>query len=355
MEFDSMYVRWFGDLNLDDRSSVGGKGASLGELTRAGIRVPPGFVVTTAAFETALAALDPAAGIRAAIERLDAGDLDAVSKISEAIRARFAAAELPPDLLETVAQAYAALAGAGTDGAVAVRSSATSEDSADASFAGLQDTHLCVRGAQAVFRSLCACWSSLYSRESVIYRLRLGLPERHVAMGVVVQRMLESRSSGVMFTRSPLTGDRSVITIEAGFGLGSALVGGEVTPDKYVVAKVTGDIVKRTVSAKTVRHVSAACGGVRVEALEGALQLQPALSDEEIHALAEIGKRVEQHYGNPQDIEWAIAADEAGRDQLYLLQSRPETVWSRRDAEPVAQPAARAYDHVLAALGGLKR
>jgi pyruvate,water dikinase len=354
-----MYVRWFADLNLDDRSSVGGKGASLGELTRAGIRVPPGFVVTTAAFETALAALDPAAGIRAAIERLDAGDLEAVAKLSDSIRARFAAAELPPDLVETVAQAYTALvgagAGAGADAAVAVRSSATSEDSAEASFAGLQDTHLCVRGAQAVIRSLCACWSSLYSRESVIYRLRLGLPERHVAMGVVVQRMLESRSSGVMFTRSPLTGDRSVITIEAGFGLGSALVGGEVTPDKYVVAKVTGDIVKRTVSAKIVRHVPAAGGGVRVEALEGALQLQPALSDEEIHALADIGKRVEQHYGNPQDIEWAIAADEAGREHVYLLQSRPETVWSRRDAEPVAQPAARAYDHVLAALGGLRR
>src|SRR5580658_536080 len=354
-----MYVRWFADLNLDDRSSVGGKGASLGELTRAGIRVPPGFVVTTAAFETALAALDPAAGIRAAIERLDAGDLEAVAKLSDSIRARFAAAELPPDLVETVAQAYTALvgagAGAGADAAVAVRSSATSEDSAEASFAGLQDTHLCVRGAQAVIRSLCACWSSLYSRESVIYRLRLGLPERHVAMGVVVQRMLESRSSGVMFTRSPLTGDRSVITIEAGFGLGSALVGGEVTPDKYVDAKATGDIVKRTVSVKTVRHVSAAGGGVRVEALAGALQLQPALSDAEIHALAEIGKKVEQHYGNPQDIEWAIATDEAGRDQVYLLQSRPETVWSRRDAEPVAQPAARAYDHVLAALGGLRR
>ena len=352
-----MYVRWFADLNLDDRSSVGGKGASLGELTRAGIRVPPGFVVTTAAFETALAALDPAAGIRAAIERLDAGDLDAVSKLSESIRTRFAAAKLPAELLGTVAQAYAALvgAGAGTDAAVAVRSSATSEDSADASFAGLQDTHLCVRGAQDVIRSLGACWSSLYSRESVIYRLRLGLPERHVAMGVVVQRMLESRSSGVMFTRSPLTGDRSVITIEAGLGLGSALVGGEVTPDNYVVAKVTGDIVKRTVSSKAVRHVPAAGGGVRVEALEGPLQLQPALSDEEIHALADIGKRVEQHYGSPQDIEWAIAADEAGREHVYLLQSRPETVWSRRDTEPVAQPAARAYDHVLAALGGLRR
>ena len=138
-------------------------------------------------------------------------------------------------------------------------------------------------------------------------------------------------------------------------GLGSALVSGEVTPDKYVVSKVTGEIAQRTVSAKALRHVPAANGGVRVEALEGDLQTQPALSDAEIHALAEIGKRVEAHYGSPQDIEWAVAPDSAGREQIYLLQSRPETVWARRDSSPVAKPAARPYDHVLAALGGLRR
>jgi pyruvate,water dikinase len=167
--------------------------------------------------------------------------------------------------------------------------------------------------------------------------------------------MLESRTSGVMFTRSPLTGDRSVIAIEASLGLGSALVSGEVTPDKYVVSKVTGEIVKRTVSAKALRHVAAPDGGVRVETLEGEMQLQPALSDAEIHALAEIGKRVEQHYRSPQDIEWAIAPDGPTSSQIYLLQSRPETVWARRDAPPVAKPSARAYDHVLAALGKSRR
>jgi pyruvate,water dikinase len=348
-----VYVKWFGDVGLADRQSVGGKGASLGELTRAGIAVPPGFIVTTAAFETALGALDPAGMIRGGIEGADGGDLAALAAAAESIRRRFAAAALPDDLARAVLAAYQELVG--TDGSVAVRSSATSEDSAEASFAGLQETHLCVQGTDSLIRSLCACWASLYSRESVAYRLRLGLPERQVAMGVVVQRMLRSRSSGVMFTRSPVSGDRSVIAIEAGLGLGSALVGGEVTPDKYMVSKVTGDIIKRTVSAKTLRHVAAVNGGVRVEALEGELRLEPALTDAEIHTLADIGKHVEAHYGCAQDIEWAVAADAEGRERIYLLQSRPETVWARRDGSPVAKAAARAYDHVLSALGGSRR
>ena len=348
-----MFIRWFDDVGLSDRVTVGGKGASLGELARAGIRVPPGFIVTTAAFEAALATLDPSAAIRGEIERLAGCDLEAVSRVTESIRARIASAALPADLAQAVSEAYTSLAA--PDHPVAVRSSATSEDSAEASFAGLQDTYLCVRGQQAALRSLCACWASLYSRESVSYRLRLALPESQVAMGVVVQRMIASRSSGVMFTRSPLTGDRSVVAIEACFGLGSALVSGEVTPDKYVVSKVTGEIVKRTVSAKMLRHVSAADGGVRIEPLEAALQRSPALTDQEIRELSELGRRVEQHYGCAQDIEWGIAPDAAGHEQIYLLQSRPETVWARGDSEPIAKAAARAYDHVLAALGTVRR
>jgi pyruvate,water dikinase len=341
-------VRWFGDLGLSDRPLVGGKGASLGELTRAGILVPPGFVVTTAAFEAALAAIDPEGTIRADIERLNQGDLAAISAVADSIRARFLAGALPTALTRAVSEAYLALAAPSLP--VAVRSSATSEDSDDASFAGLQETHLCVQGTDAVLRSLRACWASLYSVESVTYRLRLKLPERQIAMGVVVQRMLASRASGVMFTRSPVTGDRSVIAIEGSFGLGSAIVSGEVTPDKYVVNKVTGEIVQRTISAKTLRHVSAIDGGVRADPIGDSEQRLPALSDDEIRELAALGKRVERHYGAPQDIEWAIARDAQQTDRIHLLQSRPETVWSRRDAQPIAQPAARAYDHVLAAL-----
>lgn len=345
-------VRWFAGIGLADRALVGGKGASLGELTRAGLRVPPGFVVTTAAFEAALAVIDPHGTIRAQIERLDPADLAAMTAAADAIRERFLGAVLPAMITAAVSAAYQTLAAPASP--VAVRSSATSEDSDDASFAGLQDTHLCVQGTDAVLRSLRACWASLYGRESVSYRLRLRLPERQVAMGVVVQRMLASRASGVMFTRSPVTGDRSVIAIEASFGLGSAIVSGEVTPDKYVVNKVTGDIVNRTLSAKALRHVSAGDGdgggGVRVEALGDSEQRLPALSDHEVRELAALGKQVERHYGAPQDIEWAIAPDAQGTECIHLLQSRPETVWSRRERPPVALPAARAYDHVLAAL-----
>jgi pyruvate,water dikinase len=341
-------IRWFGDIRLADRPLVGGKGASLGELTSADIRVPAGFVVTTAAFEAALAAIDPGGTIRAQIERLGEADLPAVTAATEAIRERFLGAALPPWLGAAVSAAYQQLAGPASP--VAVRSSATSEDSSDASFAGLQDTHLCVVGGDAVVRALAACWASLYSRESVSYRLRLKLPERQVSMGVVVQRMLASRASGVMFTRSPVSGDRSVIAIEGTFGLGSAIVSGEVTPDKYVVNKVTGEIVSRTLSAKALRHVSAADGGVRIEALGEREQRQPALSDQEVRDLAALGKQVERHYGAAQDIEWAIAPEADGVERIHLLQSRPETVWSQRDARPMAQPAARAYDHVLAAL-----
>jgi pyruvate,water dikinase len=340
-------VRWFGGIGLADRPLVGGKGASLGELTRAGMAVPPGFVVTTAAFETVLAAIDPHGDIRARIERLHEGDLPAITAVADSIRERFLVAALPDAITRAVSEAHRVL---GAPHAVAVRSSATSEDSADASFAGLQDTHLCVQGPEALLRAVRACWASLYSRESVSYRLRLKLPEREVAMGVVVQSMLASRAAGVMFTRSPITGDRSVIAIEGSLGLGSAIVSGEVTPDKYVVNKVTGEIVQRTVSAKALRHVAAADGGVRVEALGDSQQRLPALSDAEIRELAALGRQVERHYGAPQDIEWAVAPDRQGVERIYLLQSRPETVWSRRDALPVAQPAARAYDHVLAAL-----
>jgi pyruvate, water dikinase len=341
-------VRWFGDIGIADRALVGGKGASLGELTRAGITVPPGFVITTTAFEAALAALDPDGAIRSQIERLNENDLAGIAAAADAIRGRFLGSALPAVITLAVRAAYQALAAPALP--VAVRSSATSEDSADASFAGLQDTHLCVRGADAVLHSLRACWASLYSLESVSYRLRLGLAEHQIAMGVVVQRMLASRASGVMFTRSPVTGDRSVIAIEGSFGLGSAIVSGEVTPDKYVVSKVSGEIVKRTVSAKAVRHVAASDGGVRVDQVAADEQQLPALNDLEIRELAALGRRVERHYGAPQDIEWAIAVDDHGAEQIHLLQSRPETVWSRRDAQPVAQPAARAYEHVLAAL-----
>lgn len=302
-------------------AQAGGKGASLGELVRAGVRVPPGFILTSEAFGEAMAALDPIGAQRRRIAGLDPDDLAGVGQATAELRRRIERAPVPEPLSRTVLAWYQHL---GTD-AVAVRSSATCEDGTEASFAGLQDTSLWVRGEQAVLASVRRCWASLYSVESVTYRLRRDLPEERLAMAVVIQEMVDARCAGVMFTRSPLTGDRSVIAVEGTWGVGSALVGGEVTPDRFVVNKVTGEVVSRTVASP---------GGC-------------CLTDDELAGLVAVAKRIEQHYGVPQDIEWAIASD-----QVHVLQSRPETVWARRDATPVVPARASALDHVLDVLGG---
>jgi pyruvate, water dikinase len=341
-------IGWFADVGIADRPTVGGKGGSLGELTRAGIPVPPGFVVKTHAFELFVEALERDAPIRSRIAALDPDDLDAVARVTAEIRAQVVAAPLPQALQDEITGAQAALCPGG-DAPLAVRSSATTEDAADASFAGLQDTYLWVIGAEQVLHYVRSCWASLYSVESVSYRLRRGLPEGGVAMGVVVQRMVDARTAGVMFTRSPLTGDRSVIAIEGAWGLGSAVVGGEVTPDRWVVGKITGEIPVRDVSDKHIRHVPKPAGGIEAVPVEDALRREPCVSDTELQALRAIGRKVEKHYGHAQDIEWAI---ERGSNALFLLQSRPETVWSSKDAAPVARPATDPKQHVMSIFGG---
>jgi pyruvate,water dikinase len=236
---------------------------------------------------------------------------------------------------------------------VAVRSSATAEDSAEASFAGVQDTYLWVRGEDQVLDQVRRCWASLYDVESLTYRLQRGLGETGLAMGVVIQQMVDAHASGVVFTRSPVTGDRSVIVLEASWGLGSAVVSGEVTPDRYTVNKVTGEVITNAVSTKTRRHrPDPAGGGVRAEAVPAALQDRPCLAEAEVARLVEVARRVEAHYGTPQDIEWAIAADPAGGSRVLVLQSRPETVWSGRPERPLAKPRGRPFDHVVSLLGG---
>ena len=344
----SHLVGWFADIGLEDRPTVGGKGGSLGELTRAGIAVPAGFVVKTAAFERFIEALELESPVRAKVEALDADDLDAVTACSQALRARLEAAELPDALRAEITAAHAALCPDDSLCPVAVRSSATTEDAEDASFAGLQDTYLWVMGAEETLRLIRSCWASLYSVESMTYRRRQGLPEDGVHMAVVVQRMVDARTAGVMFTRSPTTGDRSVIAIEGAWGLGSAVVGGEVTPDRWVVGKITGEIPVRDISDKHVRHVPVAGGGVEEEPTPDELRKKECLSDEELEALRLIARKVERHYGRPQDIEWAV--DQGGN--ILLLQSRPETVWSAREQAPAARPSENPLSHVMNVFGG---
>ncbi len=340
------HIGWFADIGLQDRPHVGGKGGSLGELQRAGIAVPPGFVVKTAAFEKFIEFVERSGPVRARVEVLDADDLEAVTRCSKELRARVEAAELPPALLDEISTAYRALGG---QSPVAVRSSATTEDAVDASFAGLQDTYLWVTDLPQTIARVRSCWASLYSVESVTYRRKRAMPEAGVAMAVVVQKMVNARTAGVMFTRSPITGDRSVMTIEGAWGLGSAVVGGEVTPDRWVVGKITGDVSVREVSEKLIQHVPAPGGGTRTDPVPEDRRRAPCLSDEELQALRTVGRQVERHYGRPQDIEWAVERD---TNQILLLQSRPETVWSAKEAAPVARPAADPLAHVMSIFGG---
>lgn len=343
-------VSWFSDLALADRPTVGGKGASLGELTRAAINVPPGFVVRTEGFRAFIDQLEKTAPIRARLAGADADDLKAVEALCSELMERVRSEPLPEALQTAILSAYGQLAGGGT--AVAVRSSATSEDADDASFAGLQDTFLYVMNSEDVLERIRDCWASLYSVNSVTYRLKRDLPEADVAMAVVVQKMVNSEVSGVMFTRSPITGDKSIMMIEAAFGLGSAVVGGEVTPDRIAVGKITGNIVERKIADKVVEHRPKPGGGIEELELAPERRSQPALDDSRIAALREVGRRIEKHYGKPQDIEWAI---ERGTGRLYILQSRGETVWSHKDVEKRAAEAAPVEDakaHVLRIFGG---
>jgi pyruvate, water dikinase len=343
----------------------GGKAAGLGELIRAGIPVPPGYVVTTLAFGQMLAAVDPSGSLVGSVASLSASDVPAIARVAAGARSRIVATAPPPEVAAQVTQAYEELSADGPAGgsaggpgvAVAVRSSATMEDSAGASFAGLQDTFLAVRGAAGVLDAVRKCWASLYNDESVAYRRRLRLPEDGVAMGVVVQRMLRPRAAGVMFTRSPVTGDRSVVAIEGTWGLGSALVAGEVTPDSFTVSKVTGEITGRRTGAKLRLHTFRPNEpGISASAMPVALRGRPCLTDDEARALAAIGQRVEGHYGAPQDIEWALLGDDPAcppmhgdpADRIRVLQSRPETVWAARERPPLATPKPRASDHILA-------
>lgn len=344
----SEHVSVFAEVGIEDRPHVGGKGGSLGELTRAGIAVPPGFIVRIAAFERFIEALEREAPVRSQVEALRGDDLDAITEVSRNLRARIEQAPLPAHVLAEITQGYQRL-GDSTEVAVAVRSSATTEDAKDASFAGLQDTYLWVEGTQQMLAKVRSCWASLYSVESLSYRRQRGIPESGVAMAVVVQRMVNARSAGVMFTRSPTSGDRSVITIEGAWGLGSAVVGGEVTPDRWVVGKITGEISVRTISDKAIQHHRSAEGGIAPVEVPAERRQIPCVSDAELQALRALGRQVERHYGHAQDIEWAI---EHGSEQILLLQSRPETVWSAKEREPVARAADNPLAHVMSIFGG---
>ncbi len=316
------------ELRSTDESSFGGKSAALGELLAAGIPVPGGFGISTDAYRAFL----EETGLRKVLARslagLDIDDIDAVRSAAAAIADAIGGADLPADVRAEVLERYAVLAAeAGeADTPVAVRSSALGEDSAEATFAGQQESYLWVRGADRVCLAVRDCWASLHSPPSITYRARLGDESREAAMGVAVQRMVDAEIAGVMFTCNPVSGDPSVVAINASWGLGLGVVGGDVTPDEYIVSKVTGEVVRRTINAKEIEYRPDP-GGVGATRLDvPAERAQTAcLDDRGLAALAGVAHDVERHFGCHQDVEWAI--DGAG--VLSVLQARPVTVAPR--------------------------
>jgi phosphoenolpyruvate synthase/pyruvate phosphate dikinase len=312
----SCYVLDFQEIDQAQIALVGGKGAHLGELSRIdGISVPAGFCVTTEAFRRIMA---DAPSLLDQLNRLAAlapEDREAVTALSAAIRQAIEAITIPNDIATAISTQ---LDWFGDHAAYAVRSSATAEDLPSASFAGQQDTYLNVIGQQAVLQSISRCWASLFSERAVTYRLRNGIDQRTVQMAVVVQRMVFPDVSGILFTADPITGNRKVASNEASFGLGEALVSGLVNADVYKVRD--GIVIDRTIASKQLAIASSPAGGTQEEAIPREQQEKPTLTDAQAVHLAALGRRIEAHFGRPQDIEWCLAEGE-----FQIVQSRPIT------------------------------
>ena len=316
-------VVWFQEVAKDDVGLAGGKGANLGELTKAKIPVPPGFIVTSHTYFDFLGQSGLKPKISELLSDLDLNDSSRLQRVADEIKRLITESTMPADVTAEIRRAYRELG----EGPVAVRSSSTAEDLVEASFAGQQSTFLNVIGEENVVAAVQACWASLFEARAIFYRGQVGFEHLKVGIAVPVQRMVQSNRSGVMFTIEPVSGDKTKIVIEAIYGLGEAAVSGELTPDLYVLDKESLSILQRTVARQDkqfLRNEDSTTFGEEnnrwVEVPKDDVQLQK-LSDKEISALAAIGKRVEEYYGAPQDIEWA---EENG--EMHIVQSRPVTV-----------------------------
>jgi pyruvate, water dikinase len=316
------YVRDFAELGRADVDFAGGKGANLGELTAAGLPVPAGFVVGAPAFAAVREADGLGARISQRVTSLDVEDTAALEAASKELRAEVEREPLPVEIAEAIRAAYAALGHDGDAPPVAVRSSATAEDTESASFAGMNETFLNVVGADAVLDAVRRCWASLFGARTIYYRARRGLDESALGIAVVVQRQVSSTRAGVMFTIEPASGERDRLVIEGAFGLGESVVSGSVSPDRYVVLKDGLEIVRREVHRKELAIEATENGGTVTRELSGAEAERPVLEDGEVRSIARLGTRIEDHYGAPQDTEWAID----GASSIWILQARPVTV-----------------------------
>lgn len=334
----------FERLSRADVAFAGGKGANLGELTAAGLPVPHGFVVGAPAY----AAFCDETGLRewiaARLRGLDVDDTAALEQAAAEVRAKVERESIPPWLERWIREAYVELVEDEPEAPVAVRSSATAEDSEAASFAGMNETLLNVRGADALLDAVRTCWSSLFGARVIYYRAQRGFGQAEMDIAVVVQRQIQSTRSGVMFTIDPASGDRDRLVIEGAFGLGEAVVSGSVSPDRYVVAKEGLKIEQREVRRKELAIVPLPDGGTETRMLDEAEGSRPVLSEREICEVAELGVRIERHYGSPQDTEWAF--NEGGG--VWMLQSRPVTT---AGGAPASAPGGETGEELLRGLG----
>ncbi len=313
-------TRPFSDLSRADVAYAGGKGANLGELTAAGLPVPPGFVVGAPAYAAFCEQSGVRTQLREILEGIDVEDGAALEEAATKARQAVLDAPMTPELAEAIGSSYQELV-AGSEPAVAVRSSATAEDTASASFAGMNETFLNMRGAEAVIDAVKRCWGSLFGARTIYYRGQRGFSQADMDIAVVVQTQIPATRAGVMFTVDPASGERGELVIEGAFGLGEAVVSGSVSPDRYVVRKRDLAITTRSVRPKELTIEPAPGGGTVTRDLSPRESMRPVLNDDEVLELARLGLAIEKHYGSPQDTEWSF--DPEGR--AWMLQSRPIT------------------------------
>lgn len=349
----SDYVIPFENCDNTMVGTVGEKCASLGELMRARIQVPPGFAITTSAYEQFINDNSLKERIFERLKGLNHDQAKELDSASRDIRSWIEAGTISEPLEDVVASYYRLLGRRSRVPAlpVAVRSSATAEDLPGASFAGQQDTFLWIRGVDQLLDRIKKCWSSLFTARAIAYRLKMGFDHSMVLISVAVQKMVRSFTAGVMFTINPATGDRATIVIDSNYGYGESVVSGEVTPDQFHVNKITMEVVKKTISEKKIYYTTDPKSDevLKLE-LHPERQNSQSLLDEEVLELAKFGKLIEQHYGRPMDIEWATEKGLPYRGEIFILQSRPETVWSQKEVKPISEAAGSALEHIVAGL-----
>lgn len=336
-------ILWLTQIRNTDIPSVGGKGASLGEMTHVGLPVPPAFVVTAQAFRRFLQMTGLVDTLFPMIEALDVDDNDALNATSDKAKAMVETAVMPERIREEILTSYRSM---GSDVVVAVRSSATAEDLPGASFAGQQDTYLNIIGDEDVIDAVQRCWASLYTARAIYYRAKNGFEDRTVNIAVVVQQLVFSEKAGVMFSSHPISGAKTVI-IEGSWGLGEAIVSGTVSPDNYVFDRQSRKIINKTIAEKSVEIIPDGNKGTKVSEVPDDRKNVQVLSDEEIMALASFAEKSEEHYQNPQDMEWGMVGG-----KVYILQSRPITTIQKAKAPAAAQESAADSGEVKAILHG---